>query len=114
MKKVIFLVLLLCFVACKKETLSDRQKLRNSTTKEAYFKVGKSANRVRIVVESDMVEGSLNVVLLDAKKRLMLQESYSERFRFSRVYENPSEGEWYVRAKYENSKGAYKIKVYVE
>lgn len=114
MKKIIFLMLLLLFVSCKKATLSDNQKLRNITSKEAYFRVGGNANRVRIVVEGHMVEGTINIVLLDAKKRLVLQDSSSERFRFSRVYEKPVEGQWYVRAKYENARGSYKVKIYVE
>jgi|GEM_PF-5499372 len=114
MKKLFFLITLLLLVACQKEVISDNQRSTSSNYKETFFEVKKNANRVRIVASADMKEGMLNVVVLDANKNLLMQNSYSEKFRFSRVYNNPPEGIWYVRAKYESGKGSYKIRIYVE
>lgn len=114
MIKVLFLISFLFWGSCQKQVLSDNQKRITTTHKETYFEVKRNANRVRIVASANMKEGKLNIVILDANNNLLMQNSYSERFRFSRVYNNPAEGTWYVRAKYESSKGSYKIRIYVE
>lgn len=114
MRKIIFLILLILLVSCQKGGISDRSIFASNAIKEKDFEVKEKVRRVRVVISGDIKEGQLNIVLVDSKNNLLIQEVVQENFRFSRTFPNPAAGSWYVRGKFLNGVGNYKIKIYLE
>ncbi len=115
MVKYILIVILIVFnLSCTRGSIKDTQILPSSNVTSKSFNVKGDTYRIRIIVSGNIKEGQVSIILVDSNNNFIINEVLQERFKFSRVVNNPSKGEWFLRGKFENGKGTYKVKVILE
>lgn len=114
MKKIILFILLLLSLSCTRGSIKDTQLFLSSNVTNKSFEVKEGTFRVRIIASGKIKEGKVSIVLVDSNNNFIINEVVQEKFKFSRVVTNPPKGDWFVRGKFENGKGSYKIKIILE
>ncbi len=113
-KYIIVVLLTFCTLSCTKGSVKDTQLFISSNVTSKNFNVKENTYRMRLIISGNVKEGQVSIVLVDSNNNLAINEYVQGRFKFSRVINNPSKGEWLLRGKFENGKGTYKVKIILD